>query len=289
MGGSVEILVGVIAFMVCVNVFALVYRSARSRRESAVLGFTMRIGLPLNDEVLDAVDRRVWHGLIGLSIGCLVALAGLALLLIWPQFIPTGGAGFAVGSILWAAMAIGGAVSALEQFASPAPGHQRFARAKTPGLTDYVHPGWVWGTAATTAIAAILTAAMLLGVRGGAVDVGLPLPGLVALTILALFGAIGAALLSRRLLAVPQPVSGELDLQWDDALRGYALRQLWIASIALSSAAIAVSYNWMVDATSIASYFGVVITLIPMLLFTLRPGKRSQRRLWSPVSTGIPG
>ena len=284
-----EILVGVIVFMVGVDIFALVYRSARSRRESVVLGFTMRIGLPLNDEILDAVDRRVWHGLIGLSIGGLVALAGVVLLLIWPQFIPTGGAGFAVGSVLWAAMAIGGAVSALEQFASPAPGYQRFARARTPGLTDYVHPGWVWGAAATTAIAAVLTAAVLLGVRGGAVDVGLPLPGLVALTILALVGAIGVALLGRRLLAVSQPVSAELELQWDDALRGYALRQFWIASIALSSAAIAVAYNWMVEATSIASYFGVVITLIPMLLFTLRPSKRSQRRLWSPVSTGFPG
>jgi hypothetical protein len=289
MGGSVEILVGIIVFMVCVDVLTLVYRSARSRRESVVLAFTMRIGLPMNDEVLDAVDRRIWHGLIGLSMGGLVALAGLVVLLIWPQFIPTGGAGFAVGSILWAAMAIGGAVSALEQFASPAPGHQRFARAQTPSLTDYVHPGWVWGAAATTAIAAILTAAVLLGVRGGAADVGLPLPGLVALTICALAGAIVAALLVRRLLAVPQPVSGELELEWDDALRAYALRHLWIASIALSSAAIAVSYYWMVDDTSVAYYLGVLITLVPVLLFGLRPSKRSQRRLWSPALTRDPG
>ena len=137
----------------------------------------MRIGLPLNDQVLDAVDRRIWHGQIGLGIGGLVALAGFAFLLIWPPFIPTGAAGIAVGSILWAAMAIGGALSALEQFASPAPGRQRFARAKAPGLTDYVHPGWVWCAAVTTAIAAILTAAILLGLRGGATNVGLPCPG----------------------------------------------------------------------------------------------------------------
>ena len=250
-----------------------------------VVLFATRIGLPLDEDVVDAVDRRIWHRLIGLSIGGLVVLVGFAFLLIWPQLIPTGAAGFAVGGILWAAMAIGGAVTALEQFAPPAPGRSRFARAKTPGLTDDGAPRLGVDSRSNSD-----------GDRGhphrrtasrsapGVADGGLPLPGLVGLTIIALLGALLAALLSRRLLEVAPPVGGELGLQWDDALRAYALRDLWFASIALSAAASAVCYSWIFDATPLEFYIGATIALLPVLLFALPPSKRSQRRLWSPVS-----
>lgn len=199
-------------------VLILIYRSARRRRESLVLAFTERIGLSLTDSVVDVVDRRIRDRFFGFVLGGLAALMGFALaVLADPELMPTGLAGFAASGILVAAMATGGAFSALRQFALPRGSDaSRVARLDAPTLADYVHPAWVWAAGIWVVAAVTLTASLFVGnLRSDAEAGGLPLAGVVVLAALAIGGVACAALLSRRLLAIPQPASDELELQWD--------------------------------------------------------------------------
>lgn len=264
-------------------VLGLVYRSARRRREYLVLAFTDRIGFPVTPVVIDRVDRRIRDRFVGFTAGGLAALTGFAaVLLVDPQFIPTGLAGFATGGILMAAMATGGAISALRQFPlSRGDDASRVARLDAPTLSDYVNPGWFWAAAGATAFGVALTAGLLTGalpsIPGNA---GLPLAGVSALATLSTVGLVGATLLSRRLLTVPQPVSTELELQWDDALRAYALRDIWIASIGLATSTVVAACSWVLDAGSPSFYAAALIGATPMILFSLPASRRSGQRLW---------
>lgn len=274
---------GTIAVMGAAFLLELVWGPGRRRREYLLLAFTDRIDLPVTVPAIGLVDRRIRDRSMGLAAGGLVAALAFALVaLVWPEFVPIGVAGFATTGLIVAAMAAGGGITAARQFAAPqgadAP---RIARLDAPTLDDYVHPGWAWTAAIGAAAATILTAGVLTGAaRGYATEAGLPLAGLAVLATLSLGGVVGAVFLTRRLLAIPQLASDERELQWDDALRAYALRDIWIASIGLSAATVVSASSWIFSASSPAFFAGILIGVAPLVLLGFRASNRSSRRLW---------
>ena len=227
------------------------------------------------------MNRRLWNRYKGTLIGSLVAVLVFALLYAITQGAwPIGVSGTATTGVFGAAMALGEAVSALRQFIAPQPDAARFARVQAPTLTDYVHPGWMIAATILAVVGAGMSTALLLGVKPAALPVGLPLGAVCLLAVLAVAGVTVAAALSSKFLAVPQPASSELELQWDDALRAYALRDLWIASIALSTAAFVAALSWLLDFSSPYSYLGLIVGLSPLVLLNLPVSRRPLSRLW---------
>lgn len=278
--GFIWTLIGLAGALV---IAGLVFRSTPGRREYLVFAFVARIGLPLTEYVHQRIDRRIWDRLRGSAVGALVALTIYALVLgLWPEFWPVGLAGATINGLLAAFVGVGGAVPAMRQFIALAPATPRIARAHAPTLPDYVHPGWVVAAFGLTVVDAGISTALLLGLIPGTTRGGLPLPAVAALAVLAAAGVVAAAGLTAFFLSVPQPASSELELQWDDALRAYALRDLWIAAIALSTAACVAGLSSLVDETSPLTYAGLVIGLSPLFLMQVRPSRRFRSRLWQP-------
>lgn len=276
---------GFIGAMAALLLVTFWYGSTKRRREVEVFAFIERIGLPVTDPVYGRVDRRLRARSTGSTIGALIALCAFAVLVAFTQeYWPIGVAGASTTGILAAALSLGGAVSALGQFTSPQPGAPRLARAHSPSLADYVHPGWVFGAAGLAVVSAALSVTLFVGLTPAAREGGLPLGAVLALGVLAVAGIAAATALSSMLLAVPQPSSSELELQWDDALRAYALRDLWIASIALSAAAFVAGLSWLFDYGSPYAFVGVIVGLSPLWLLSLPVSRRSQWRLWQPAS-----
>ncbi|POH69465.1 hypothetical protein C3B60_03100 [Cryobacterium zongtaii] len=280
---------GFIGAMTALLLVTFWYGSTRRRREVEVFAFIERIGLPMTDHVYSRVDRRLRARSKGATAGGLISLFAFAVLFgITLDYWPIGVAGASTTGILTAALALGGAVSALGQFTAPQPGAPRFARAQSPSLGDYVHPGWVLGAAVLAVVSAALSIALFIGLRPTTLQGGLPLGAVLALAVLALTGIVAVAALSSMLLAVPQPASSELELQWDDALRAYALRDLWIASIALSTAAFVAGFSWLFDYSSPFVFVGLVVGLSPLWLVNLPVSRRPIGRLWEPSATTDP-
>lgn len=274
---------GVLAVTAVGMVLGLVYRSARRRRERLVLAFTERIGLPVTPEIVDRIDRRIRDRFVGFALGGLTALLGIGVaILIAPQFIPTGLAGYAAGGVLTAAMAAGGAVSALRQFPPPgANDASRIARIDTPILQDYISSGWQWAAAAGMSLGVALSAGLLTGaLPSNPGNAGLPFLGVLVLAGLSILGVIVAVVLSKELLAIPQPASTELELQWDDALRASALRDIWVASIGLATSTVVAASSWVLETSSPSIYATALVGTVPLILFSLPASKRSRQRLW---------
>ena len=284
-----DVVWGILGAVMALILVTFWYGSTARRREVEVFAFLERIGLPMTDQVYGRVNRRLWNRYKGALIGSLVAVVVFAVLYaITRGGWPIGVAGTATTGVLGAATVLGGAVSALRQFTAPQPGAPRFARVQAPTLTDYVHPGWICAATILAVVSAGMSAALLLGVKPAALQVGLPLGAVSALAVLAVAGIAAAAALSSQFLAVPQPASSELDLQWDDALRAYALRDLWIASIALSTAAFVAALSWLLDFSSPYSYLGLLVGLSPLVLLNLPVSRRPLSRLWQPSRASDP-
>ncbi|MFT2817819.1 hypothetical protein [Leifsonia sp. A12D58] len=260
---------------------SMIYRSSKSRREYLVYAVVNRIRLPVTEDIVMNIDRRVWNRFAGFGLGWIASLLFLIPFFVKnPALVPSGVAGYAVGSIAIAVGTASAALVAVRQFAEPGPDASRVARARSHSLFDYVHPGWVWAAVTAAGVATAAGATLLLGSRRPDADIGLPLPAVVSLAAIALIGVPVVALLCRALLAVPQPASSELELQWDDALRASALRDLWIASIALSTAALVTAASWLVGPAPIEVYAVCVIGYLPIVLTALPASRRTNRRLW---------
>ena len=228
-----------VAVAVAVFLLDILVGPGRRRRERVLLAFTESVDLPVTAEVVALIDRRIRDRSVGQDASGLAAVLGFAMvLLLSPDSVPLGAAGLATMGISVAAMAAGGGVSALRQFPAPrGPGASRVARLDSPTLTDYLHPAWIWTSAIATATAAVCVVWLLIAAAPGDAGTGvLPVEGNVALAAVSLAGVASAAILSRRLLGIPQSASDEQELHWDDALRAYALRDIWIGSIAINTA-----------------------------------------------------
>ena len=104
--------------------------------------------------------------------------------------------------------------------------------------------------------------------------------GVAVLAVLSVAGVACAAFLTRRLLEIPQSASDEVELEWDDALRAHALRDVWIASIGLSAATVVSACSWMFNDASPGLYVGILIGIAPLFFLEFRPSSRPSRRLW---------
>lgn len=274
---------GILAIGGAAFLLQLVFRPRRRRREHLVLAFTDRFDLPVTSAVVDVIDRRIRNQIIGQAVGGLAAVLGFAVVvLVAPGLVPVGIAGFATTGILVAGMAAGGAVLAARQFPAPGgPDATRVARLDAPTLGDYVDPAWVWAAVIGAGTAAALSAGLLTGaIPGDAGAAGIPLAGVAVLAALAVAGVACAAIMTRRLLAIPQPATDEVELEWDDALRAHALRDVWIASIGLSAATVVSACSWMFNAASPGLYVGILIGMAPLLFLEFRASSRSSMRLW---------
>lgn len=261
----------------------LVFGPGARRRRYLVAAFTDRFDLSVTAPVVNVVDRRMRNRSIGQAAGGLAVVLGFAsVVLVAPGLVPVGIAGFATTGILVAGMTVGGAVSATRQFPAPGgPDATRVARLGAPALGDYVHPAWVWTAAIGAATAAALAVGLLTGaIPGDAAAAGIPLAGVAVLAALSIGGVAWAATITRRLLAIAQLASDERELEWDDALRAYALRDIWIASIGFSAATVVSAFSWMFNAPSPGFFVGVLIGIAPLLFLRFRPSSRSSRRLW---------
>jgi len=280
---------GFIGAMALLLVLSSWYGSTRRRREIEVFAFIERIGLPVTDHVYTRVNRRLRSRARGWTASGLISLVLYAVMVAFMQdFWPIGVAGGSTTGVFVAALALGGAVSAFGQFAAPQPGAPRFARAHSPSLADYVHPGWVFGAAVLAVVSAALGILLFVGLWPTTLHGGLPLGAVLSLAILAIAGLATVSVLSTMLLAVPQPVASELELEWDDALRAYALRDVWIASIALSTAAFVAGFSWLVDYSSPFIVVGLVVGVSPLWLVSLPVSRRPIGRLWEPTPATSP-
>jgi hypothetical protein len=274
---------GIIAFGGAAFLLQLVVGPRRRRREYLVLAFTERFELPVTATVVDVIDRRIRNRSIGQALGGLVAVLGFAaVVLVAPGLVPVGIAGFATTGILVAGMAAGGAVLAAREFPAPA-GHDatRVARLDTPTLGDYIHPAWVWVAGIGAGAAVALSLGLLTGaIPGDSGAAGMSLAGVAVLAVLSVAGVACAAFMTWRLLGIPQLAADEVELEWDDALRAHALRDVWIASIGISAATVVSASSWMFNAASAGLYVGILIGIAPLLFLEFRPSSRPSRRLW---------
>lgn len=260
--------------------YVLIHRSNPAWRRPAVDALIVRLGIPVDDHIISLLDKRVRNTAVLTCLAGFVALLAIGGLVLLNGGFPEGLASTVLSLAFVATAALGSAAAGIAQFAPQAPGAVRIARSRTPELHDYVHPGWMWASGGVCALAVLCTLATLLGAAPGSRLLGLPLASVVLSTCVAVCAQLAALVLSRRLLNLPQPAQNELELRWDDALRGMALRSLWTASLTLAWAAALLAVLWLLaPAPSDSVWFGF-IALVPIVLFSLRPSRRTEWYLW---------
>lgn len=270
--------------------YTLIHRSTAARRRPVVDALIMRLELPVDDHVITLIDRRVRNNVIGMCVAGFIApvlVGGVAVL---TGGFPEGIGSTVLGLVFVAAVSLGSAAAGLSQFATPSSRGARIARANTPREGDYLHPLWQWASVGVCALAVLCCCATLLGLGPviGGVVAGVPVAAVVGATSVAVIAQLAAALLARRLLAVPQPAENELELRWDDAMRGMALRSLWIAAFTLAWAACLLAMLWLLaPAPTVTAWLGFV-AIVPMLLLAVPASRRSAWRLWPDVADPEP-
>lgn len=264
---------------------ALVYAFTRAPGDRMLADALRRTSLPLIPAVQDRLVRRMRHRGSGIAIGALVA-AGItaAIVLLEPDAIggwPYTPDPFSTGSpfapmlcagIFIACASIGAAVAAFGPFAAVSPDAVHIARATSPRLADYLAGFWRWLPRAVVAAALLGYAACLI--RPSAASATQPAATLAPIFVVAgIVAAVAAELLSARLLRVPQPAGTADELAWDDALRAMALREIWMAPLALGAAA-AVCVTGLAGATGVAGLVAVPLGLLPLVSMIANPGAR---------------
>lgn len=265
--------------------YVLIHRSNRAWRRPAVDALIVQLGMPVDDHIISLLDKRVRNTAFLSCLAAFVALLVIGGLVLLNGGFPEGLASTALSLAFVAAAALGCAAAGIAQFAPQGPGAVRIARTRTPELRDYVNPGWMWASGGVCAIAVLCTLATFLGADPHPRLLGLPLLAVVVSTCVAVCAQCAAVVLSRRLLNVPQPAQNELELRWDDALRGMALRSLWIASLTLAWAAALLAVLWLLAPSPSASMWFGFIAIVPIVLFSLRPSRRTEWHLWPDAAT----
>ncbi|KQW05531.1 hypothetical protein ASC66_11075 [Leifsonia sp. Root4] len=262
--------------------YTLIHRSTAPRRRPVVDALIMRLELPVDDHVITLIDRRVRDNMIGTCAAGFIALVLVGGLAAVNGGFPEGQASTVLGLVFVAAASLGSAAAGVGQFSTPSSRGARIARANTPREGDYVHPLWQWASVGVSALAALCGCAILLGLGPeiGGVVAGVPVAAVVGATSVAVVAQLAAALLGRWLVDVPQPAQNELELRWDDAMRGMALRSLWIAAFTLGWAACLLAGLWLLaPAPTITAWLGFV-AVVPILLLSVPASRRSTWRLW---------
>jgi hypothetical protein len=162
----------------------------------------------------------------------------------------------------------------------------RVARVRVPVLTDYVRPLELWAARLVVLVAAPVTTVVLISTAKGNRDARfISTPVMVAGVLFAVALLIAAELTARRLLALGQPASTEVELTWDDALRSRQLRELYLSVMAVGLVVTAFSLIDLnlPDWTQMPLLYGTLGAIV-LLGVIGKPAAHYRRRLW-PATT----
>lgn len=262
------------------------------KRDRAVTEFARRSGLELDNEaVIASVRRRIVSLSVARYLGALIGLTLTAVLILIVPAWRTSQMVLLIGApLLLLGLTLGAVIVTLRDSLftqkSDAP---RLARSTVPVAADYVD------TRRRLAPTIMLGVAVLLGLVGvGLAASGMPAgraylgSAAVPLLLVALCAWAMGQLLSRRVLARPQPASTTLELRWDDALRADTLLNLaQFVSIVCWVSVVASVYG-IVQGVDLTGSVNSIVTqmftwgmLISSLDYALRGARMHvQWRLW---------
>lgn len=267
-----------IAVLVIVAV-SLFYERSLHGQARALESFIKGTSLPLTDTALTMIPRRLFRTFVGGLIG--TAPAMVFLIFVAVRDLPSANVILDLSLVLLLAAAgssLGVAIACTTNIGPSRPELPRIARATRPRMADFLSPAWVVASIAVCAMAIVIAIVVLP--RNTATSTMHTL--LVVLVIIDVLTLALSPLLARRLLAAPQPANDSLELAWDDALRAYGLRSVWIAPFAIAVATILFAINMLYPHLSVLISLTYALCIVGSRViprFT-RPGSRFQRRLW---------
>ena len=288
----------ILAIAVTGLVVALGLSFVPTLRTAAAYRFARSVGLNLPPEIEPAVRARLTSRVRGGCLGAVVALvAAAAALQFWVDV--DAAAPLAVLLLIgavFAGYAVGAAGASLRS-ADHDPDRIRVARSRAVGVPDFLAPVELVGARVVVAVGFLVaTATVVVGATGGA-----PTSGNFAVTVL-LAGAgvvtlVAFEIVSRRVVARPQPAGTPSELVWDDAVRSTLLRDLVTAPLAFGMYA---TLYGLVDfaggiegnysslgaaflATSAVFAPLALVSFAAIVTLALKPQRHFARRLWPTV------
>lgn len=162
----------------------------------------------------------------------------------------------------------------------------RVARLSTPSIVDYLRPLTVWTTRILLGVIVPVVALFVWKTQSHQANkASLGNTRTVAIVASSLIALATVEVISRRLVALPQPASSPLQLQWDDAIRALQLGELHSAAtlfaVLLLTISLDVLYGGGVAGFTLA---GAVI----VLAVTGDTSARYRQRLWPAPTDGVP-
>lgn len=282
---------------------------SRSWRSFLAGRLAAQTGVRVGRDQTEALETRMGH--LGRGQGLGIAVAGVVLLL-WGA-VADGGASGDPYLVIALMLVLGAAGLALAEILRPheASGGTRAARARAPGVADYIPLGARALTWAITCFGLLVLIGTLLLTRSRWFDASTimtsPVPLLVvSVPVLALLSVLAV----RRVLDTPQPARDEDELFWQDIIRGRLIAAL-IAPVALVSLFAVLVSGTLLDAAASAAVAGtdqvgpawslwlliagylvpVVVVVIAATILVAERGHEAQHiriRLWGGRPGGAP-
>jgi hypothetical protein len=271
--------ISIVAALTVSFLVGLAVHRTRFVRARSISNFARRVAFPFTASIEDRLDRRLSRRLRFSLIGALIGIALFsALALLSPAVFELAFGGQVMFVFYFAACAIGLSVASLTSFGTVPDGQRRVARINASRLVDYIAPGWIVAAVALSA-AGIAGTVVLLRLTDASET--RPVFALLAVVMssFALVVLAVAIVLTRRLLATPQPAADTNDLAWDDALRALALRDIWSAPLTVGIVALLCALA-LVGGEIAASIPAAFVPLFVALTAASGPGTRFQKRLW---------
>lgn len=245
------------------------------------------VGIDLPERLERAVSARLMARGRGAVLGALVFTVAAALAVYFEIGVRSD-SNLTVWFIAGAAIAGGGTGAAIAAFTgspSIAPDQPRIARSEAVSVADYIHPFERFG-ARVFVTAAVLVVAADTVLDGS--DAGNPI---FPVALFAVFGVIALAVfevVSRRIVALPQPAGSTAELVWDDVIRTSTLRDMLSAPFALGAFSVLFGLLGLVDTLpntmAAADVTGLATTAAMLALVLYSSSTRPQRyfldRLW---------
>ncbi|WP_349899018.1 hypothetical protein [Parafrigoribacterium soli] len=266
-----------VILIVILGVGAIVTRTQTSKARR-LERFTRGVTLPPTEVALTMLSRRLSRSDWGILIG---GLPGFAVL-IGMQFSGTRYGGLSttavIASLVLAGGALGAAIACTTNIGPSAPELPRVARATRPRMTDYLSPVWIV-IGIVVAVTGIVVAILVL--LGNAANASMRSLLTVIIAVAAVM-LVASPVLAYRLLSSPQPANDDLQLAWDDALRAYGLRSVWLACSAMGIATALFAINLLYPGASALGAIEYIFCFAGLYTWDklTRPRSRFQRRLW---------
>lgn len=249
----------------------LVATQTRRYQDKHVLNFWQKVGLPMGTERINAsVTRRLRRSSTASALGGVAGyLVSLGILLLSPT--PANTIAYtwvvALPAILIGATIFDVALAMRDTLFAQPDGTTRMARATAVFLRDYITPWKLYAPPVLLGLATSMVAisATLDGTDASALATSLASTSLPAL-VTAVLVLLGCAVAVRKILGQPQPVSGVLELAWDDALRADTVRKAGLLATSMSWLALAAAASGLVAAVDSSLTSTMWFTNVQILL-----------------------